>query len=271
MSLQVSLNIIFIVGFAVNFLAGSFSALAVANNWKCNEELSQRKRKVLAATAFSCFMMFSYYLSSFVACITNDKLLVEPLMQTWTPYMWFFLFFAGGATAFALAKFLRFFDNLTWVFVLSTAVGFGFLGFASLASGVAALESVRWVAFSLSAVSFLVGLTLFLFADAFYVKGQNAVAEPPIKCERAIRWFIRIWVTITWLLVLVAWMLGTQGIKDIATSNLVFEQAAYLVVLTLALVAPGIILVSAYSPSMDTAAKVAAGVARRSSTLLSSY
>lgn len=251
-TLKTNLEIIFVVGTILSLVDGIASLLTVLSYWRTEHEPDQRKRKVMSSSALSSVMLFLYYLSGLVVIATNDKVLTAPIMESWAFTMWFFLLVGAGAVGFALSKFFRLVDNCTWVVTISTALGFGLLGAADIFSTTPAFHNIRWVFFAVSCVALLVALVILVLSDRLHVDGsKDNVAEKASPCEAGFRTVIRIWLILTWMLVPIAWLLGVYGVKGLATSNHTFEQASYLVVLTLALIAPLFLILVFFNP--DTA------------------
>jgi hypothetical protein len=257
MLLKTNLTIVFAIWLVVSLINGVASLLTVFSYWRVESEPDQRKRKIMASSSLSSFMMMIYTLSSLVVVVTNDSALTGVIMTSWAYSMWFFLLVGAGAVAFALAKFFRLYDNCTWVFTISTALSFGLLGAATILSVTPAFRDVRWVMFAASCALLLLALIIILFADKFFdpaVK-NSGVADPPTECERGFRTMLRLWIAITWILVPVAWILGVFGIGNIATSNHTFEQSSYLLVTFLALVAPIFLILLAFNPDTSFVGK----------------
>jgi len=258
---KTSLVIIFSVWAFLSVLGGIGSVLTLISYWRYDSEPDQRKRKVLSALGLTSVMLLLYTIVGAVVIGTNDNVQANAIMDAWAYSMWFFLVVGAGATAFALAKFFRLFDNPTWVVTIGTALAYGLLGAATLYSITPAFQLVRWVFYAFAWLATLLALGVILLADRVGTAGvkNSGMAEDACEYEIGARTIVRLWLAFTWILPLIAWTIGDYGIKSLPTANPVFEQASYLVVTFLALVCPALVVLMFFNPDTRPVGRAASG------------
>lgn len=256
-SLKTSLTIIYSIWAVISALGGLAAVGTLLSYWRSDAEPDERKRKILSALGLTSVMLLLYTVGGAVVIATNDNAQANAIMDAWAFTMWFFLVAGAGATAFALAKFFRLYDNPTWVVTIGTALAYGLLGAADLFSITPAFQLLRWVFFAFSALSGLLALAIILLADRLYTPGvkNSGMAAEACEYEIGARTILRLWLAVTWVLPPIAWLIGDYGIKSIPTANPVFEQASYLFVTFLALVCPALVVLLFFNPDLRPVGK----------------